>query len=74
MDAVVHGRVAAAGLARALETGGEEHDLFLQAISAGRLQRLELDLTDNGGDTACGQHEAAGRGSCLRDTSRALHR
>ena len=42
MDAVVHGRVAAAGLERALETGGEEHDLFLQAIAAGRLQRLEL--------------------------------
>ena len=51
LDATVHGRVAAAALGRALQTGGEDANMFLQAIAAGRLQRLELDLDDNDGDT-----------------------
>ena len=52
LDTTVHGRVAASALGRALETGEEKGDLFLKAIAAGRLQRLELALCDNVGDTA----------------------
>jgi hypothetical protein len=51
LDATVHGRVAAAALGRALQAGGEDANRFLQAIAAGRLQRLELDLNRNDGDT-----------------------
>jgi hypothetical protein len=51
LDATVHGRVAAAALGRALQAGGEDANRFLQAIAAGRLQRLELDLDGNDGDT-----------------------
>lgn len=51
LDATVHGRVAAAALGRALQAGGEDANRFLQAIAAGRLQRLELDLNGNDGDT-----------------------
>ena len=51
LDATVHGRVAAAALARALAVGGETADRFLQAIAAGRVQRLEVSLLANAGDT-----------------------
>ena len=51
LDATVHGRVAAAGLKRALEEGGELAERFLMAVQLGRLRKLELDVTDSAVDT-----------------------
>lgn len=44
LDATVHGRVAAAGLRRALEKGGEEAARFLLAVQTGFLRKLEVDF------------------------------
>ena len=44
LDVTVHGRVAAAGLRRALEAGGEEADSFLAAVRDGHLCKVALDM------------------------------
>ena len=51
LDATVHGRVAAAGLRRGLEAGGEQAALYLMAIQQGHLRKLELDMEGSDADT-----------------------
>ena len=51
LDHVVQGFIAAAGLTRALEAGGDMADHFMEAIKVGNLKRLELSLHDSKADT-----------------------
>lgn len=46
LDATIHGRVAVAGLVRAVEAGGELATAFVEAAQRGYLRRLELQMTD----------------------------
>ena len=60
LDATIHGRVAAAGLRRALEEGSEQAERFLEAVQKGRLPKFVLDMEGSDADNESTMHHMCG--------------